>query len=202
MKKTLKNLKKIVPILVMVIALLFSLNSTMAYAKVNKKVRAVSPENVADKIIMHGYWLLDDYINGLGDGNPCLFPSGRFEFGMGQYDMAALSTSCMRPNSGPLTIRKTLFIRTLLPSGNFMVSSVVLDHLDGTPDQNALDSAKDLLEDFLVKNNMIVARVGGKSLLLDLSAERNLTIFIGLMHSTIVPLNPIDITPIFSELTR
>ena len=64
MKKTLKNLKKIVPILVMVIVLLFSLNSTMAYAKVNKKVRAVSPENVADKIIMHGYWLLDDYING------------------------------------------------------------------------------------------------------------------------------------------
>jgi len=145
----------------------------------------LSPEHVADKIVTHGYALIDAYIKEL-PGYTCTFPNGKFTFLLEQNDMIDISPAC----TVGFVWRTISFSRSTGETQAIFLDGPI-NNTPGTPNEEAIESAKNTLTKFLSDNNMMVKSILKEDIRLNLSSVNDFQIFIDLMFNSIKISTPL-----------
>jgi len=139
----------------------------------------ITPENIADKIVTHGYSLTDNYIKNL-PGYNCSFPNGNFGFTLVNKVQINISPGCINGK-----IWRTITFD--YPDGS--VSTIVLDGPisgeSGTPNEQAIISAKTVTAKSLLGSGMRVEKIFKDDVSLDLSLPDDVQIFFDKMFASI-----------------
>jgi len=146
---------------------------------------SISPEHASDKIIEHGYALIDAYIDELKEIT-CQFPNSSFEFRSYNETRVEISPTCFVDSE----IRR--MIQFSYPDGSAQIT--FLDGpIPGTRNEEAIQGTKDTLEDILVESKMMVKVVykNGPTFTFNLSTQEDFQSFIDLMYDSIVLSHPI-----------
>lgn len=164
----------------------------------------LTPEHVADKIVTHGYNLIDAYIKELSEPTT-IFPNGTFRFILDNDVQVVISPAGIGYEESLKVWRSISFSS---PDGS--ASSVILDGPisgePGEPNLEAIAEAKNTLSDYLLESNMIIKEVFKEGhpqywTELDLSLEDDGQIFIDLMYDSIKLSTPLRTGPEPSQAT-
>lgn len=154
----------------------------------------VSPGQAADKIVTHGFNLLDAYIKELPSFT-CVFPDGQFAFTLNDDSNINLAPTCANDKVWRQIIFK-------LPDGK--TQATILDGPitgeSGVANPEAILKAKKTLESLLVASNMGVKRIFNENVSLDLSSQNDFQLFIvDLLFGSIRLNKPLSSGPIPSQ---
>lgn len=147
------------------------------------------PEHVVDKIVAHGYALIDAYIKEL-PGYACSFPNGQFNFTLDNRTKRGIQVS-ISPACANNKIWRTIGFG--YPDGT--TYAIVLDGPitgePGTPNPEAIADAKKVLTKDLSNSNMMVKEIQKRAVRLNLRSENDFQTFIDLMFSSIKLSKPL-----------
>lgn len=154
-------------------------------------------QHVADKIITHGYLLIDAYIKEL-PGFTCVFSDGQFNFVLGNGAKIDLSPACAYGK-----IWRNISFRNPDGSAQIIVLDGPVSGEPGTPNENAIAEVKDILARGLSESNMIVKVIykNAPDLEFNLSSHDDFQAFIELMYDSIQLSAPLASGPTPAEIT-
>lgn len=158
----------------------------------------ISPEQAAEKIINHGYTLIDAYIKELPNFT-CSFPEGIFDFWTENNGQVSISPACIYGK-----IWRVVGIRYGNGQSAFIVLDGPISGQPGTINETAMADAKRDLSTLLSVEGMtvkIVYKETGKEVFYNLAkediskekAENDFGDFIRLMFSTIKLSKPLEV---------
>lgn len=151
----------------------------------NQLSQKITPEYASEKIVRHGYALIDAYIKEL-PAPRCTFPDGQFRFWFngGTGKDVLISPACIPPGG---IWRNISFVNTD-DTAIMIVLDGPISGTPGTPNEEAIRGAISNLSARLSDSKMLVKIIyknGTPDLNFDLSKETDLQKFIDLMFSTI-----------------
>jgi len=156
----------------------------------------ITPAHAADKIVTHGYNLIDAYIKEL-PGYTCEFPDGQFSFTLDGNYKVDISPACAYGK-----IWRVISFRQ--PDGRTQITFLdgPISGEPGTPNPEAILGAKKTLENFLSSSNMKVKKVFKEDVTLDLSSQSDFQVFIvDLLFGSIKLTKPLASGPIPGQYT-
>lgn len=156
----------------------------------------ISPDHASDKIVRHGYVLIDAYIKELSEKR-CTFPDGQFMFFFngGAGKNVSISPACIPPTG----IWRNISFINADNTAKMIILDGPVSGTPGTPNEKAIKGAINDLSARLLDSAMLVKIVykdGPPDLNFDLSKESDFQKFIDLMFATIKLSKPLASGPI------
>lgn len=155
----------------------------------------LTPEHVADKIVTHGYTLIDAYINELPEYT-CTFPGGQFAFTLDNDARISILPACAYGK-----IWRNITFRNPDDSMQIIFLDGPVTGEPGIPNEEAIANAKEILAIQLSDSNMIVKEVFKEELRLNLGSLDGIQVFIDLMFDSIELSAPLASGPKPAEAT-
>lgn len=155
----------------------------------------ITPEHVSDKIVTHGYTLINAYIKEL-TGFTCSFPNGQFDFTLNNGVRIEISPACAYNKIW----RQISFLKSNGQSQITFLDGPITGE-PGTPNQEAITGAKNTLANDLIESNMMVKKIFKDNMELNLRSGNDFQVFIDLMFNSIKLSKPLASGPIPATAT-
>lgn len=155
----------------------------------------LTPEHVADKIVTHGYTLVDAYIKELS-GFTCSFPGGQFSFTLDNDARTEISPACAYSKIW----RQISFLNPDGTAAILFLDGPIFGE-PGTPNEETIDEAKEILTSQLSDSNMRIKKIFKEDISLNLGSLDDFQVFIDLMFDSIELSAPLASGPKPAEAT-
>ena len=139
----------------------------------------LTSEHVADKIVTHGYSLIDNYVKNL-PGYTCSFPNGIYGFTLANKVQINISPACIYGK-----IWRTITFGYPDNSVEVVVLDGPVSGEPGTPNEGAIINAKNVTAENLLGSEMKVEKIFKDDVKLNLSLPDDVQIFFDKMFASI-----------------